>query len=274
MRWCLRCLLCRGLPVQVLLLMKHVSRSGRAEFRRCLQKHAEAVKGCLRECFSGAGVGRVAGCQEGGRVPAGWPWLPWLRAHGGQAGAYVPSRWPCLRCALSVCCALPPSASSLLSLASLLSAPVLPPLPRPLAEFRAALDPLRGDEPARRVREAAKEALEAMYEGGGSAGAASGAASALGARITGYSSAAGGAGASPYPSALPSSGAAAGGGAGYRPGFSTALPGQPGYDPASPLHAAPVTSGTMVGAPPLPLLLTWLLLPLLLLSCGGRQCDR
>jgi hypothetical protein len=39
-----------GSPLQVLLLMKHVSRSGRAEFRRCLQKHAEAVKGCLREC--------------------------------------------------------------------------------------------------------------------------------------------------------------------------------------------------------------------------------
>lgn len=35
--------------LQVLLIMKHVSRGGRAEFRRCLQRHAEAVKGCLRE---------------------------------------------------------------------------------------------------------------------------------------------------------------------------------------------------------------------------------
>jgi len=34
---------------KTLLVMKQVSRSGRPEFRRCLQRHAEAIKACLRE---------------------------------------------------------------------------------------------------------------------------------------------------------------------------------------------------------------------------------
>lgn len=51
-------------------------------------------------------------------------------------------------------------------------------------QFRCALDPLRGDEPSRRVREAAKEALEAVFEASlpPSTGSAQ-----LAGRITGFS---------------------------------------------------------------------------------------
>jgi hypothetical protein len=93
--------------------------------------------------------------------------------------------------------------------------------------FRAPLDPLRGDEPARRVRDAAKEALEAIFDNNVATGTGAGA------RIQGMSSSA-------FPSALPSSGASA------TRGFSAALPGQPGYDPSSPMHAPPVSTGSMV----------------------------
>ena len=99
-------------------------------------------------------------------------------------------------------------------------------------QFKGPPDPLRGDEPYRKVREAANEALQAMFDSSPAAGAGGGAGAAMSSRITGMSG--GGAAAGPaYPPA---------GGGG---GFSTALPGQPGYDPSSPMHSAPVTSGTM-----------------------------
>ena len=113
-------------------------------------------------------------------------------------------------------------------------------------QFRAPADPLRGDEPARRVRDAAKDALEAIFDnsmpthgsggGGGMSGVSGGGGGAGGvggARIAGMSSSA-------FPSVLPSSGPRPGG------GFSTALPGQPGYDPRSAMHQAPISTGGMV----------------------------
>ena len=82
------------------------------------------------------------------------------------------------------------------------------------------------------MREAAKDALEAIFDNsapahghGGSGGGMASASS------------------SAFPSVLPSAG-------GARPsgGFSTALPGQPGYDPRSAMHAPPVSTGGMVRA--------------------------
>ena len=114
-------------------------------------------------------------------------------------------------------------------------------------QFKGPPDPLRGDEPYRKVKDAAKEALEAMFFEGG-AGPTGGGAAGMSGRITGMSG-----GGVPPPSAFPppstafppshssnSSSRSGGGG-----GFSTALPGQPGYDPNSPMHQAPQTSGTM-----------------------------
>lgn len=146
---------------KVLLTMKQVARSGRAEFRRSLQRHKDAVKAC--------------------------------------------------------------------------------------ADFRGPPDPLKGNEPYRRVHEASKEALEVMFEaaghaqsGGGPPGVAS--------RTTGISGGSGGMPSGAYhPGAVSS-------GAGARPAYSApagqqshALPGQPGYDPNSVLHQPPSSSGTMQG---------------------------
>ena len=120
----------------------------------------------------------------------------------------------------------------------------------PSAEFRGPPDPMRGDEPYRKVRDAAKDALEAMFDTTPPVSMA-GTGSMAGISGGGPGAGAGGSGAfpSPYPpasgaSAFPSPYPSAGG---ARPGgFSTALPGQPGYDPSSPFHGAPITTGTMV----------------------------
>lgn len=158
---------------KALALMKNVSKSGRPEFRRCLQRHVDAIKACLA--------------------------------------------------------------------------------------YKTALDPLRGDEPSRRVRDTAKEALEAIFDSSTSSGLSS----AAGSRITGMGGGPSGAGA--YPPAASSYPPAGGSGSAFppahRPGASTgftapaftapafgsgALPGTPGYDPTSMLHAAIVTTGAMV----------------------------
>ena len=113
-------------------------------------------------------------------------------------------------------------------------------------QFKGPPDPLRGDEPYRKVKDAAKDALEAMFDSSAAPSAGSGAA-AMSGRITGQS---GGAFPPPsgpnYPPPSPASGGGGSGGGG-RPsgGFSTALPGEPGYDPNSPMHRAPQSSGTM-----------------------------
>jgi hypothetical protein len=146
---------------KTLLVMKHVAKGGRLEFRRALQRHNEAVKACT--------------------------------------------------------------------------------------QFRGPPDPLRGNEPYSRVQTAAKDALEAMFD---STPPPSIGSNALGSRITGMS---GGSEPSKFPPPASSS-------SGYPPtasrlppaasstgGFSTALPGQAGFDPNSPLHAPPVSSGTMQG---------------------------
>jgi hypothetical protein len=113
-------------------------------------------------------------------------------------------------------------------------------------QFKGPPDPLRGDEPYRKVKEAAKDALEAMFDSSSSQGAGSNAA-ALSGRITGQS---GGAFPPPstpnYPPTSPAS--SSGGGArlgGGGSGFSTAMPGEPGYDPNSPMHRPPQSSGQM-----------------------------
>lgn len=104
--------------------------------------------------------------------------------------------------------------------------------------FKGPPDPLKGDEPYRKVRDAAKDALEAMFDNNAPAGGAG----QLSGRITGMGGGLPPAEGAKYP---PTSGSAPrpmapGGG-----GFNTALPGQPGYDPNSPLHAPPSSSGTM-----------------------------
>lgn len=108
-------------------------------------------------------------------------------------------------------------------------------------QFKGPPDPLRGDEPYRKVKDAAKDALEAMFDSTPAA-AGGGAGAAMSSRITGMSG-----GGAPQPN-YPPTGGSGGGGPNYPPprgGFSTALPGQPGYDPHSPMHAPPITSGTM-----------------------------
>ncbi len=115
-------------------------------------------------------------------------------------------------------------------------------------QFKGPPDPLRGDEPYRKVKDAAKDALEAMFASDAPAG---GGAAAMSGRITGVSS-----GAFPPPNAPnyppPAPGASSGGGGGSSyggpggsGGFSTAMPGQPGYDPNSPMHRPPQSSGQM-----------------------------
>ena len=102
-------------------------------------------------------------------------------------------------------------------------------------DFRGPPDPLRGNEPYRRVHEGAKEAMEAIFDSSAPTGSAAGGA---GTRTTGFGSAS----SSQYPPASGGSGRGVGALTG-----STALPGQPGYDPSSPMHAPPVSSGNMVG---------------------------
>ena len=112
-------------------------------------------------------------------------------------------------------------------------------------QFKGPPDPLRGDEPYRRVRDAAKEALEAMFDNTPPPSVSS---SAMSGRITGMSSGANDPRFPPAPTNNNSN-------SGYPPipqvrpsgGFSTALPGQPGYDPNSPMHAPPVSTGSMSG---------------------------
>jgi hypothetical protein len=148
-----------NLKWKALVLMKNVSKAGRPEFRRCLQRHNETVKACL--------------------------------------------------------------------------------------QFKAPLDPLKGDEAGRRVREAAKDALEAMFDNSTTSASAG-----VGARITSYGSAPA-TGASGFPPVGPSTGPSA-----FPPVASThkpifgGLPGQAGFDPASPLHSPVITTGTMVRVRP------------------------
>lgn len=93
-------------------------------------------------------------------------------------------------------------------------------------QFRGPPDPLKGDEPYRRVRDTAKEALEAVYDNSsvGHAGAGHGAAGgAVGAgRITGFSSEEAGIPAA-YPSTYGGAGAAGGsyGGSAPPPAFAS-----------------------------------------------------
>ena len=137
------------------------------------------------------------------------------------------------------------------------------------ADFRGPPDPLKGNEPYRKVHDASKEAMEVMFEaaghhagGGAHGGGGFGSAGGVAARTTGFSGGGGpggpGSGGGAYPAApagsspFPSGG---GGGAAARPGYaapsgsssSMALPGQPGYDPNSVLHQPPVSTGTMGG---------------------------
>jgi len=105
-------------------------------------------------------------------------------------------------------------------------------------QFKGPPDPLRGDEPYRKVKDAATGALEAMFDSSSAPSGAGGGAAGLSGRITGMS------GGFPPPSAFPPPAASNS----QRPlpgGFSTALPGQPGYDPDSPLHRPPSSTGTM-----------------------------
>ena len=113
------------------------------------------------------------------------------------------------------------------------------------ADFRGPPDPLRGNEPYKKVQDASREALEAIFD-------ASGPAPTAGTRISGISGGgggippplAGGGGGGGRPGGPLPYGVGGGGGAG---GMSTALPGQPGYDPNSPMHAPPSSTGTMQG---------------------------
>ena len=108
--------------------------------------------------------------------------------------------------------------------------------------FKGPPDPLRGDEPNAKVRSAAKDALEAMFDSNAPATSGAAAGGALSGRITGMG---GGAFPPAASSAFPPAASSRGGGGGG--GFSTALPGTPGYDPNSPMHAPPQSSGTMQG---------------------------
>jgi hypothetical protein len=149
--------------------------------------------------------------------------------------------------------------------------------------FKGPPHPLLGDEPYRKVRDAAKDALEAMFASE-PAPSHSSQANQMGNRISGYSGGGGGGGGSdsrfppptsgsdprfPPPNASSDSrfpppnrpGGASGsgsggsgmfgfggsGGGGGGSGSTGALPGQPGYDPNSVLHQPPVTTGNMSG---------------------------
>lgn len=110
-------------------------------------------------------------------------------------------------------------------------------------QFRGPLDPLRGDEPYRRVHAAAKEALEAILDTSAPVHSSAAASSRIMTGISGgpaspASSSGGGAASWTEKAAALDRGAPGGGGA---------LPGQPGYDPRSQLHRPPISTGTMQG---------------------------
>ena len=110
-------------------------------------------------------------------------------------------------------------------------------------QFRGPPDPLRGDEPYRKVHTAAKEALEAILDTSAPAHSAATAARTMASLSSGPAS--------------PARPGAAGGGAaswdqaaralGGGPSSGSALPGQAGYDPHSQLHKPPISTGTMQG---------------------------
>jgi hypothetical protein len=110
-------------------------------------------------------------------------------------------------------------------------------------QFRGPPDPLRGDEPYRKVHTAAKEALEAILDTSAPAHSAATSARTMASLSSGPASPGGLSGGDGGGAASFARAAALGGG----PGGGGALPGQPGYDPRSQLHRPPISTGTMQG---------------------------
>lgn len=115
-------------------------------------------------------------------------------------------------------------------------------------QFRGPPDPLRGDEPYRKVHTAAKEALEAILDTSAPAHSAATAARTMASLSSGPASparpGAAGGGAASWDQAARALG---GGSSSSGSGGSSALPGQAGYDPHSQLHRPPISTGTMQG---------------------------